>query len=679
MGIDLVNKNQRFSGRKNLKIKEKIQLFEEYLNNGNAGKNIICNTIYKGYPIGIYLKTIRYELNNEEKAKKYSEETINKLVSLGLLDNKHESTITKKIDRLIEFVQNNNELWKFSYRKTIDTIINEFFEENIDEEKRVELIKQLEMANKDYNYIYSRSKKGRISEADIERIKEAGIGRAFGNSNTQQRIMEEYGIGNDAFKYIINKYGSLEDFYIAYTDALMKGNIEKTIDKKILAKTKLTKYFDLDASDFIYRENQGYLDLLETLMGEKIIIIKDKNKIFKIVNEILQSVNRKKADMVKMYYGLDNYKKMSYQQIGEQYGITRERVRQLMGKSIRVMGLSKEKLQTVEKYIVNHNMEEDVIRRFMTEYFKNYSAFYTENKRQMDEDVRKELTSFLRKKVKDGIETEKNLNTFIVNLELSPRIYNCLNEAGIYTVRGVINKTEREMLYLLGEYSFNRLKERINSLGLNFKEETKKEIRFYSPIEELKLSVRSYNALKKYGIRTVGELTNKEESELKKLDYFGAKSLAEINNILNALGLELKGDKKQKKNQIREKQEIEYDIKIEELGFSRRTYNALKRGKANTFGDLINRTEDEFYNMGGLGRKTMNEIKEKVHSMGFTLIDEDKELEKTKNVTAQEVGEVGFETGIGDIDKFDETERVLESLVKKEKEETKEGGKNIDE
>ncbi|MBO4293207.1 MAG: hypothetical protein J5881_02315 [Clostridia bacterium] len=668
MGIDLVNKNQRFSGRKNLKINEKIELFEEYLNNGNTGKTIIYDTIYEGYPIGMYLKTIRYELNDEEKAKKYSEETINKLASLGLLDDKHESTITKKIDRLIEFVQNNPELWEFSYHKTIDTIINEFFEENIDEEKREELIKQLEMANKDYDYIHSRNKKGKISEADIERLKEAGIGRAFGKSNKQQRIMDEYGIGNEAFKYIINHYGSLEDFYIAYIDTLMKGNIEKIINKKLLGQNKLIKYFDLNASDFIYRDNQGYLELLETLMGEKIIIIKDKNEIFKIVNEILQSVNDKKANMVRMYYGLDGYKKMPYQQIGEQYGITRERVRQLMEKSIRILGLSKEKLQTVENFIVNYNMEEEVVRRFVIEYFKKYSVFYTKNKRKIDKKVQKEFKSFLRKKVKDGMETEKNVNTLIVNLELSPRIYNCLNEAGIYTVRGVTNKTEKEMIYILGENSFNRLKERIYSLGLSFKEETKKEIEYNTPIEELNLSVRSYNALKKCGVKTLVELAKKKESELKKLDNFGAKSLAEINTILNALGLELKRDEKQKKHKIREKQEIGYDIKIEELGFSTRTYNTLKRGKANTFGDLINTTEDEFYNMWGFGRKAMNEIKEKVHSMGFTLIDEDEELEETKIVTAQEMGEAGFEVGIGDIDKFDETEKELENLVEKEKE-----------
>ena len=52
----------------------------------------------------------------------------------------------------------------------------------------------------------------------------------------------------------------------------------------------------------------------------------------------------------------------------------------------------------------------------------------------------------------------------------------------------------------------------------------------------------------------------------------------------------------------------------------------------------------------------------------------DREYNYSK-IKAQDVGEAGFEVGIGDIDKFDEAEKVLENLVEKEKE----GGKNKNE
>ncbi|MHB8927248.1 MAG: DNA-directed RNA polymerase subunit alpha [Bacillota bacterium] len=58
-------------------------------------------------------------------------------------------------------------------------------------------------------------------------------------------------------------------------------------------------------------------------------------------------------------------------------------------------------------------------------------------------------------------------------------------------------------------------------------------------IEELDLSVRSYNCLKRAGINTVGELTNKTESEMIKVRNLGKKSLEEVKLKLASLGLSL--------------------------------------------------------------------------------------------------------------------------------------------
>ena len=58
-------------------------------------------------------------------------------------------------------------------------------------------------------------------------------------------------------------------------------------------------------------------------------------------------------------------------------------------------------------------------------------------------------------------------------------------------------------------------------------------------VEELELSVRSANCLKTAGIRILGDLVPKSESEMLKYHNFGKKSLLEIQNILQGLGLEL--------------------------------------------------------------------------------------------------------------------------------------------
>lgn len=72
------------------------------------------------------------------------------------------------------------------------------------------------------------------------------------------------------------------------------------------------------------------------------------------------------------------------------------------------------------------------------------------------------------------------------------------------------------------------------------KEETHKEKMLEMTIEELDLSVRSYNCLKRAGINTVQELTNKTEADMMKVRNLGRKSLEEVKAKLADLGLSLR-------------------------------------------------------------------------------------------------------------------------------------------
>ncbi|NLX76944.1 MAG: DNA-directed RNA polymerase subunit alpha [Clostridiaceae bacterium] len=71
------------------------------------------------------------------------------------------------------------------------------------------------------------------------------------------------------------------------------------------------------------------------------------------------------------------------------------------------------------------------------------------------------------------------------------------------------------------------------------KEETKKEKVLEMTIEELDLSVRSYNCLKRAGINTVEELISKTAEDMMKVRNLGRKSLEEVVSKLEALGLSL--------------------------------------------------------------------------------------------------------------------------------------------
>lgn len=74
------------------------------------------------------------------------------------------------------------------------------------------------------------------------------------------------------------------------------------------------------------------------------------------------------------------------------------------------------------------------------------------------------------------------------------------------------------------------------------KDEKGKEKVLEMTIEELDLSVRSFNCLKRAGINTVEDLINKTEDDMMKVRNLGRKSLEEVIGKLNALGFSLQSD-----------------------------------------------------------------------------------------------------------------------------------------
>ena len=81
------------------------------------------------------------------------------------------------------------------------------------------------------------------------------------------------------------------------------------------------------------------------------------------------------------------------------------------------------------------------------------------------------------------------------------------------------------------------------SLGAKFlNEHLAKEKVLEMTIEELDLSVRSFNCLKRAGINTVEDLTTKTEEDMMKVRNLGKKSLDEVINKLHSFGLDLRSE-----------------------------------------------------------------------------------------------------------------------------------------
>jgi DNA-directed RNA polymerase subunit alpha len=65
------------------------------------------------------------------------------------------------------------------------------------------------------------------------------------------------------------------------------------------------------------------------------------------------------------------------------------------------------------------------------------------------------------------------------------------------------------------------------------------------------------------------------------------------------------------------------EMTIEELDLSVRSFNCLKRAGINTVEDLISKSEEEMMKVRNLGKKSFDEVKEKLHSLGFDLSSEE--------------------------------------------------------
>jgi Bacterial RNA polymerase, alpha chain C terminal domain len=147
-------------------------------------------------------------------------------------------------------------------------------------------------------------------------------------------------------------------------------------------------------------------------------------------------------------------------------------------------------------------------------------------------------------------------------------------------------------------------------------------VHLYRDIEQLELSVRTYNCLKNEGIRFVGEFAQKGEAELLRLPNFGRKSLNELKEILAQIGLHLGlaiFDWPQPDPELLSRQANKLLERIDELELSVRSTNCLKNDGINYVGELVQKSEADMLRTPNFGRKSLNEIKELLAQSGLHL------------------------------------------------------------
>lgn len=151
-----------------------------------------------------------------------------------------------------------------------------------------------------------------------------------------------------------------------------------------------------------------------------------------------------------------------------------------------------------------------------------------------------------------------------------------------------------------------------------------------TPVTDFDLTVRTRNALRKMSIRTLSDLLQVTEAELRSFKNFGDSSLEEIKTMLAQRGLRL-GQKIEQQNAVA-KQKVMDQLKdetgadeemlarsVNELNLSVRARKALALLNIQSLGELCMRTDAELMGVKNFGMTSLMEIKDKLTGVGLSL------------------------------------------------------------
>ncbi len=222
----------------------------------------------------------------------------------------------------------------------------------------------------------------------------------------------------------------------------------------------------------------------------------------------------------------------------------------------------------------------------------------------------------------------------------SPSLNALINLAVIYEDRGKYAQAERCIRQVLAtdpNHPRARLyiKDVLASKAMVIEDEPeaaieKHNVLLETPVTDFDLSVRTRNSLRKMNIRTLADLLQMTEAELRSFKNFGESSLEEIKTMLAQRGLRL-GQKAEQQNAVA-KQKVLDQLKdqtgadeellnrsVNELNLSVRARKALALLNIQSLGELCMRTDAELMGVKNFGMTSLMEIREKLTGMGLSL------------------------------------------------------------
>lgn len=146
----------------------------------------------------------------------------------------------------------------------------------------------------------------------------------------------------------------------------------------------------------------------------------------------------------------------------------------------------------------------------------------------------------------------------------------------------------------------------------------------YTPVLKVNYTVENTRVGNQtdYDKLTMEVWTDKTISAKEALSY-GARILRDHFKIFTDLSEDKAEEGSTIKAPVEEQPDTMHNMTIEELDLSVRSFNCLKRANINTVADLVNKTESEMIKVRNLGRKSLEEVKQKLQMMNLSLASED--------------------------------------------------------
>ncbi len=217
------------------------------------------------------------------------------------------------------------------------------------------------------------------------------------------------------------------------------------------------------------------------------------------------------------------------------------------------------------------------------------------------------------------------LNMSIDILKLSNRSSNVLHKYNINTIGQLMNYSDEQLFRLrnMGQTSLSEIKGKLSQL-LSAGREGYEQTTYTSSLEKLQsiLSVRSYNALKNYGIKTVGDLLNLSSAEIYSIPNVGKLSAEEIQQTVVKLRSSMIHDTDYNESEktdntiyktSKDENTFQNKIHLDDLCLSVRTHNALSKAGIKTLDQLLELSPEKLLSIRGLGKKCFEELDEVVN------------------------------------------------------------------